>query len=72
MYMCVHMHACMHSQNYINKTYLYMYRSDYTKDMHSAHYVFIIIMDMLASSIQRDPPWTMLFAHDLVYVKNPD
>ena len=28
--------------------------------------VFIIIMDVLASSIQRDPPWLMLFADDLV------
>ena len=27
---------------------------------------FIIIMDVLASSIQRDPPWEMLFADDLV------
>ena len=27
---------------------------------------FIIIMDVLASSIQRDPPWAMLFADDLV------
>ncbi len=33
---------------------------------------FIIIMDVLASSIQRDPPWAMLFADDLViYVKSP-
>ena len=32
---------------------------------------FIITMDLLASSIQRDPPWAMLFADDLVlYVKN--
>ena len=28
--------------------------------------LFIIIMDVLASSIQRDPPWAMLFADDLV------
>ena len=26
----------------------------------------IIIMDVLASTIQRDPPWAMLFADDLV------
>ena len=41
-------------------------RSDYTKDLHSGHYFFIIIMDVLASSIQRDPPWAMLFADDLM------
>ena len=29
-------------------------------------FVFIIIMDVLASSIQRHPPWAMLFADDLV------
>ena len=28
--------------------------------------LFIIIMGVLASSIQRDPPWAMLFADDLV------
>ena len=28
--------------------------------------LFIIIMDVLASRIQRDPPWAMLFADDLV------
>ena len=28
--------------------------------------LFIIIMDVLASTIQRDPPWAMLFADDLV------
>ena len=28
--------------------------------------LFIIIMDVLASSIQRDPPWAMLFVDDLV------
>ena len=28
--------------------------------------LFIIIMDVLASSIQRDPPWPMLFADNLV------
>ena len=28
--------------------------------------LFIIIMDVLASSIQRDPPLAMLFADDLV------
>ena len=28
--------------------------------------LFIIIMDALASNIQRDPPWAMLFADDLV------
>ena len=28
--------------------------------------LFIIIMDMLANTIQRDPPWAMLFADDLV------
>ena len=28
--------------------------------------LFIIIMDVLARSIQRDPPWAMLFADDLV------
>ena len=28
--------------------------------------LFIIIMDVLASSIQRDPPWAILFADDLV------
>ena len=31
--------------------------------------LFIIIMDVLASSIQRDPPWAMLFADDLVICK---
>ena len=29
-------------------------------------FVFIIIMDVLASSIQRHTPWAMLFADDLV------
>ena len=28
--------------------------------------LFIIIMDVLASNIQRDPPWAMLFADELV------
>ena len=28
--------------------------------------LFIITVDVLASSIQRDPPWAMLFADDLV------
>ena len=28
--------------------------------------LFINIMDVLASTIQTDPPWTMLFADDLV------
>ena len=28
--------------------------------------LFIIIMDVLASEIDREPPWTMLFADDLV------
>ena len=27
---------------------------------------FIIMMDVFASSIQRDPPWAMLIADDLV------
>ena len=30
------------------------------------YYFFIIIMDVSASSIQRDPPRAMLFADDLV------
>ncbi len=29
-------------------------------------FVFIIIMDVLASCIQRHPPWAMLFADHLV------
>ena len=29
-------------------------------------FLFIIIMEVLASTIQRDPPWAMLFADDLV------
>ena len=28
--------------------------------------LFIILMDVLPSSIQRDPPWAMLFVDDIV------
>ena len=28
--------------------------------------LFIIIMNVIASTIQRDPPWAMLYADDLV------
>ena len=31
-----------------------------------SHFLFIIIMDVLTENIERDPPWAMMFADDLV------
>ena len=31
-----------------------------------SHVLFIIIMDVLTENIERDPPWAMMFAYDLV------
>ena len=33
--------------------------------------LFIIITDVLASEIDTEPPWAMLFAHDLVMCETP-
>ena len=30
------------------------------------HLLFIIIMDVLTENIEKDPPWAMMFADDLV------
>ena len=31
-----------------------------------SHLLFIIIMDVLTENIEKDPPWAMMFADDLV------
>ena len=38
----------------------------FTKDQHSAHFFFAIIMDKLTEDIRKDAPWDMLFADDIV------
>ena len=32
-------------------------------------FLFVVIMDRLTDEVRREPPWTMLFAHDIVICK---
>ena len=34
-------------------------------------FLFAVIMDRLTDEVRREPPWTTLFADDIVFVKRP-